>query len=171
MNFLEFARKHNVYLSSTSTALRTTDKNGGFRYNVEIHFAGKAHPVNFFKGSGHIGIKRSRYNGMVIPSDTDGTLKEWRNPSAYEISEFKKGFSSKVKPIPPYIEEVLEALSNDYRSIRDCPYWPEFASEWGINVDSISGRATFDKTVDEFLNFRKLLGYSLFNEFLECTEE
>lgn len=171
MNVSEFAKQNAITISSVPAPLRENEKSG-FRYKVKIHYAGKAVPVDYFCGSAYVGIPRSVPTGEVNGNGMPVYKKEWRMLTQKELQQYEKNFfSSKAGPIPPQLESVLECLLCDYCLLESAPFWPEYANETEMNVDSIKDRAIYDDSVNQFMAFRKMLGYQKTQEFLRCDRD
>lgn len=75
-----------------------------------------------------------------------------------------------VKPLPPTLSQVASSICADAQAIDSFPLWEDFANYLSYNVDSVSDRRRFKKTVKNYRKLRDLLGIH-FAPFLQCEGE
>lgn len=165
MTFAEFANYLKLTITSERIPLKPTDPNGSFRYSVTLNWAGKAHTFEYWKGSGHVGIR---------VRDSQGKLTDkWKIVSGKELKGRLNNLSLNPfnpRPIPPQIEEVLYSLQIDCMSFLDAPIWEDFASNLGLNEDSIKDKKIFDECSKACYKLRRFFEHQ-WGEFMKCTDE
>lgn len=171
MTFTEFATLYAITLDATF--VKTTKK--WHKWKVTLKYAGKAHTLNFRNGLAHVGY-RAATGSKVMSGGEYRNVYEWRQLTwgqyqKWKNNNFSLGFARPIKPIPPTMETVLYCLALDSNCYLNTPLWPDFASEFGYDKDSISHRKVWRACGKCAGKMKKLLGNEMFNKFLNCTEE
>lgn len=182
MTLQEFVVRENLQISSVFTGKVEDNR----KKNIWGHFAWKVELLNlqgrptlttpelysdsfprysliYKKGLGHQGF----YNSLT---------KQWRYATDKEIKDFSLNKNDwwnakrQPKPIPPSLIEVVSSLHIECVSIVNTPLWEDWASEFGLNVDSIKDKKNFDAVTAQYLELRKFFG-NKFQEFLGCEND
>lgn len=172
MTITEFATKWLEIAEFHAVTLQPGEK--GFRYSVTLRLAEKGTrgltlTIPYHCGSAYVGRCKN------IPSGVDEFnnplwVKKWTMLTHDELNRYErnKNSFSAVQPVPPQLDDVANCLLVDFSLLNSAPFWPEYAFELSVNEDSIKERTRYDESVKQFIAFRKMLGYSLTNEFLSC---
>jgi len=114
--------------------------------------------LDFYRGLAHQGFRQYDF---VKGSFTN----EWK------MATEKEKFSYKTpKPIPPNLMDILSNLHMTATSLRNSPFWEDWANELGYNPDSIKDKEIYDASVEEYRKLHKFLG-SEFENFLNCEND
>lgn len=129
-----------------------------FHYVFTLIFCGRIFQSFYTNGSGHVGIRRQ---GKWIPRYT---------MSAATRRHYENSFAFSFQPIPPELSEVLDSLRSDCSAVDSAPTWPEFAAEFGYDVDSIKAKGVYEACVNIREQMRKLLREH-YTTFINCEPE
>lgn len=148
----EVADRLNLGFSFVSAGPNKVDGKTPFKYVVTLSIGTLTFSTDYGMGAGRVSFGN-------------------REIDFYEMQELKRKGYYKFTPTPPKLFGVLESLQCDCRCIADAPLWDDFASNLGLNVDSIKEKKIYDKCVEIHLQLRKFFGKE-FPNFLaaECYE-
>lgn len=78
-------------------------------------------------------------------------------------------FASQHRPRLPSLDDVLLSLALDSRALDLC--FEDWADDYGYDTDSREAERIYRLCVEQGLKLRAMLGWSRFNELLNCEEE
>lgn len=154
----EFLKAYPIELSSFADGKHVVDGKTPFKWTVYLTFRAQTYNTKFTKGAGHATLR-----GRKDPLP--------HHKLQYYVTRIKnhETFFNQVIPIPPFLKELLYCLQSDCSTYDNAPIWEDFASEMGMDADSITQRRIFKKCRKQYYGIKKLLGDSVFRIFLNTN--
>ncbi len=167
MRATDFAKKVKLTIGNPSYRFDSTMIN----YAVVLECQGRTMDVEFHTGFGWIedaktgepapGYRLDPASGKIMPAMR-------QHLTVYEVEQASKNYRIR-RPSP---EDILECLAVDAQTLIDADYdFDTYCENLGLNNDSIKEKKTFDNTVEEVADLKRVLGRELFEELLQVEEE
>lgn len=146
-----------IIVNVTGGTEQEKDKWKHFAYEVTIEtINGRGyvqHTAECKKGSGHVGVCSRRGEKYVPEHGKSFPVFKWTQKTFKTVLD-----RSKLKPIPPDVEEIDDLLKGDCQAIRDNYTWQDFANCFGYNVDSIKDQQVYFACQKQYNDMREFLG-------------
>jgi hypothetical protein len=144
MTIQEFATKHEITITYNRLEARpdceSTDwHKGAFHFRCLLKKGKSSYEVTYSMGPGH---------GEKFYDDRRG---RWD-----------------VKPPKPGLPDVLDSLRMDAQSVDDAGDFPEWAGNYGHDIDSRKAYATWEACKEAARKLRHFLGSAAYDELMTC---
>lgn len=102
---------------------------------------------------------------------------DWKVSISYKGKKYTFDYHTGIghrkngNPVKPNLKDILYCVASDCQSLDGCLDYESWASDFGYDPDSRKGEAIYRAVQKEASNMQKLLGHSIYLEFIDTTEE
>jgi len=165
---LEYSAKFMPFSMSRNSA----EKNPSLNWKVTIKRGNQSMTTDYMQGVAHIPMYSHQHSRLVVYDNAvreaceTGKSRLINHKSAYDAAQGER-MAPRLTVIPaPRLEDVLYSLVLD-ASVLDSPTYEDWAGEFGYDVDSRKGEATYRACLEIALKMRAILG----NDNLETLRD
>lgn len=152
-----FAREFNVTITSKYVGL----EGDMYSWRVTLAHRGQTFSSPYSMGLGHADVFDHVHLGNVRAS----SLAKNRQCPVYEPRQGRFEV-----PHAPQLQDVLESLQLDARSVLNAHSFEDFCYELGYDTDSREAERIYEACKDTAFQLRRLFGGDVFEQFLKLDE-
>ncbi len=171
--FQEFVQKHNgITLDPVvQQAIRPYKDERPYDHVVTLRHRDKLLTIKYSMGCGLLEKQSgsaSANTGMFFGS---GKWRPCSRPIQLRTVHDVEQFQHHYRPQLPDLADILQSLCLDADALVNHYTFEDWASEFGYDEDSIKAKAIYDQCIKQSRELQQLLGLTLFNELIKCTED
>lgn len=139
-----------------------------FLWACTLKFQGRTYSTEYRLGLGHCKrvplLSSHKAPREAVTTEIARALKPYGRVSIADTEGY-------VIPTAPSLSDVLQSLASDARGALNARDFEDFCGEYGYDTDSRSAEKVYAACTQVHLELYKLLGGSLYEQLLDCTEE